>query len=181
MPKTIRIADHTSVDESALFKLIKEVYQTSLFMSEDFDEKFPSFSGFQNFLKQIDKIQGAFLLVALYDDQPAGYLVTEPKQTLRLKHTAWLNMGVLEVFRGKGIGKMLVDAAFERIQDEKTIEIVYLMVRADNFPAVKLYHQKGFETIATLEKDTKIGSQYFDGILMRNFASNLNISKIKKS
>ena len=65
---------------------------------------------------------------------------------------------------------MLVDAAIERIRDEKTIEIVYLMVRADNIAAVKLYQQKGFEILATLEKDTKIGSQYFDGILMRKFA-----------
>jgi len=48
------------------------------------------------------------------------------------------------------------------------------MVRADNFAAVKLYQQKGFETLATLEKDTKIGTQYFDGILMRKFASNMN-------
>ncbi len=79
-------------------------------------------------------------------------------------------MGVLEKYRGKGIGKMLVDAAIERIQDEKTIEIVYLMVRADNLAAVKLYQQKGFETLATLEKDTKIGRQYFDGILMRKFS-----------
>ena len=52
------------------------------------------------------------------------------------------------------------------------------MVRADNFPAIKLYQQKGFETLAALEKDTKIGSQYFDGILMRKFASKLNSSKI---
>ena len=54
------------------------------------------------------------------------------------------------------------------------------MVRADNFAAVKLYQQKGFETLATLEKDTKIGNQYFDGILMCKFASNLNTSKILK-
>jgi ribosomal protein S18 acetylase RimI-like enzyme len=54
------------------------------------------------------------------------------------------------------------------------------MVRADNFAAVKLYQQKDFETLATLEKDTKIGNQYFDGILMCKFASNLNTSKILK-
>ena len=54
------------------------------------------------------------------------------------------------------------------------------MVRADNFATVKLYQQKDFEPIATLEKYTKIGSQYFDGILMRKFASSLNSSKIKK-
>jgi len=44
------------------------------------------------------------------------------------------------------------------------------MVRADNLAAVKLYQQKGFETLVTLVKDTKIGHQYFDGILMRKFA-----------
>jgi ribosomal protein S18 acetylase RimI-like enzyme len=181
MPETIRIAGHKSVDENALFKLIREVYQSSPFMSEDFDEKFPSFSSFQDFLQKINKTTGAFLQVALSDDQPAAYLVIEPNQASRLKHTAWLNMGVLDVFRGKGIGNMLVDEAFEKIRDEKTIEIVYLMVRADNLPAVKLYQQKGFEIVAKLEKDTKIGSHYFDGILMRKFASNLNTSKIKKS
>jgi ribosomal protein S18 acetylase RimI-like enzyme len=73
---------------------------------------------------------------------------------------------------------MLVDAAFEKIRNEKNIEIVYLMVRADNFAAVKLYQQKSFETVAKLEKDTKIGNHYFDGILMRKFASSLNTSKI---
>jgi ribosomal protein S18 acetylase RimI-like enzyme len=169
MPEKIRIAGHTSVDESALFKLIGEVYQTSPYMSEYFDEKFPSFSAFQNFLQNINKTPGAFLFVALSDDLPAAYLVIEPKHASRLKHTAWLNMGVLEKHRAKGIGKMLVDAVFEKIRDENTIEIVYLMVRADNFAAVKLYQQKGFETLATLEKDTKIGNQYFDGILMRKF------------
>jgi len=170
MPETIRIAGHTSVDASALFKLIREVYQSSPFMSENFEEKFPSFSAFQDFLQNINKIPGAFLHVALSDNQPAAYLVIEPKQASRLKHTAWLNMGVLEKHHGRGIGKMLIDAAFEKIQSEKAIEIVYLMVRSDNHSAIKLYQQKGFEIVAKLEKDTKIGSQYFDGILMRKFA-----------
>jgi len=52
------------------------------------------------------------------------------------------------------------------------------MVRADNFPAIKLYQQKGFNTLAKLEKDTKIADEYYDGILMRKYASNLNSSKI---
>ncbi len=170
MLQKVRIAAHSTVEESGFYELIREVYKTSAFMSEDFDEKFPSFSIFQIFCRQVDQTPGGFLLVAIHDENPAGYLSLEPKRAFRLKHTAWLNMGVLEKHRGKGIGKMLVDASFEKIKTEKTIEILYLMVRADNFPAVNLYQQKGFETVATLEKDTKIGSQYFDGILMRKFA-----------
>lgn len=174
MLQKVRIADQSSFSIKPLYILIREVYKTSGFMSENFNEKFRSFTFFDNFLTNFEEIPGAFLLIAFVDDQPVGYISIEPKQASRLKHTAWLNMGVLEKHRGKGIGKMLIDEAFERIRDEKTIEIIYLMVRADNFAAVKLYQQKGFETLATLEKDTKIGTQYFDGILMRKFASNMN-------
>jgi ribosomal protein S18 acetylase RimI-like enzyme len=163
------IIDAKTIEISTLYTLIREVYKTSGFMSENFNEKFRSFTHFETFLTNFEETPGAFLLIAVDDDQPAGYLSLEPKKASRLKHTAWLNMGVLEKYRGKGIGKLLVDAAFEKIRDEKTIEILYLMVRAGNFAAVKLYQHKGFETLATLKKDTKIGNQYFDGILMRKF------------
>ena len=169
MVQKLRIADHSSCSIKTLYNLIRDVYQTSGFMSDEFNEKFRSFTFFETFLFDFEEMPGAFLLVAFDDEKPAGYLSLEPKRAFRLKHTAWLNMGVSEKHRGKGIGKMLVDAAFEKIKTEKIIEIVYLMVLADNFPAVKLYEQKGFENLATLEKDTKIGNEYFDGILMRKF------------
>ena len=41
------------------------------------------------------------------------------------------------------------------------------MVRADNVSAVRLYERNGFDSLASLAGDTKIGEQYFDGILMR--------------
>jgi len=43
------------------------------------------------------------------------------------------------------------------------------MVRLDNAPAVCLYKKMGFEELAVLSRDTKIGDAYFDGLLMRKF------------
>jgi ribosomal protein S18 acetylase RimI-like enzyme len=43
------------------------------------------------------------------------------------------------------------------------------MVRSDNDPAIRLYRNAGFEQLAVLDRDTKIGDSYRDGILMRKF------------
>jgi hypothetical protein len=43
------------------------------------------------------------------------------------------------------------------------------MVRADHETAVALYATAGFERLATLQRDTRIGERYFDGLLMRRF------------
>jgi ribosomal protein S18 acetylase RimI-like enzyme len=65
---------------------------------------------------------------------------------------------------------LFLNAAFEKIKTEEIIEIIYLMVRADNIPSIKLYKQKGFDFVAELEKDTKIGSKYYTENLMCKFA-----------
>jgi len=170
MVEKVRIAVYTAINAFTLYELVGEIYRISVFMSEDFDEKFPSFAAFQTFLSDFGQTPGAFLIVAIADDQTVGYLSIEPKRAKRLKHTAWLNMGVAEKYRGKGIGKLLLDSAIEKIDVEGIIEIIYLMVRAYNIPAIKLYTRKGFEIVATLEKDTKIGNEYYTGLLMRKFA-----------
>jgi len=99
------ITNSTSIEINTLYNLIGEVYKTSTFMSEYFDEKFPSFSAFQIFCRQVEQTPGAFLLMAFDDEKPAGYLSLEPKRASRLKHTACLNMGVLEKYRGKELAK----------------------------------------------------------------------------
>jgi RimJ/RimL family protein N-acetyltransferase len=63
----------------------------------------------------------------------------------------------------------MLQAALDRVAVEPAIEIVYLMVRSDNEAAVRLYLNAGFEQLAVLDRDTKIGDSYCDGILMRKF------------
>ena len=138
-------------------------------MSDDFDRKFPGVRQFDYHYNAMLNQPGSFLLVAMLDNRPVGYLVIEARSETRLSHTAFLNMGIVENLRRKGIGRQLTEAALQRAKTEGIIEIIYLMVRADHFGAIKLYESTGFDRLAILEKDTKFDGDYYDGLLMRRF------------
>jgi ribosomal protein S18 acetylase RimI-like enzyme len=154
-----------------LFAIIRHIYLTSGFMSDDFDQKFSGIGQFDNYYRDILRQPGSFLLVAMTGNRPVGYLVVEACKATRRSHTANLNMGIIENFREKGIGKQLVNEALRRVEDEGVIRIIYLMVRTDHMGAVRLYETAGFEKLVKLVKDTKIGNDYFDGLMMRKFVN----------
>lgn len=169
MQNQIIIKDFNDFEVGELYAIMRHIYLTSGFMSDNFDEKFPSIGFFKSYFSNLLKRNGSFILVAIFDDKPVGYIVLETNAASRLQHTAWLNMGVVDSFRGKGIGQQLLDAALRKALAGKIIEIVYLMVRSDHYGAVRLYEKSGFDRLAILERDTKIGDEYYDGILMRKF------------
>lgn len=151
----------------ATFGLIKSVYESTDSFSSDFGEDFPSPAALEGRLSEIEKLPGNLFLVSRENDELSGFLFVLPRRAGKLRHTADLNMGVLDKARRRGEGGRLLSAALSQLRLERIIEIVYLMVRADNHPALQLYRTRGFEEIARLARDTKIGEHYFDGILMR--------------
>jgi ribosomal protein S18 acetylase RimI-like enzyme len=156
-------------ETAEIFAIIRHIYITSEFMSDNFDRKFRNLMQFRDYYAGILKKAGSFMMVAMYEDKPVGFLVLEANPAERLQHTARLNMGIIDRYRRKGFGIQLVEAAIERSRSEAITEIIYLMVRADHLAAIQLYKKTGFEIIARLEKDTKIGHEYYDGLMMRLF------------
>ena len=169
MDDKITITQIKEFRSTSLYVLVRNIYLTSEFMSDDFDRKFQGVKQFKDYYTNMLRLPGSFLLGAFIDQGPLAYLSVEVNPATKLNHTATLNMGIVENFRGKGIGKKLVKAAIEKAKSEGIIEIFYLMVRADHNAAINLYESSGFKEIARLEKDTKISNEYFDGILMRMF------------
>ncbi|MCF8365282.1 MAG: GNAT family N-acetyltransferase [Bacteroidales bacterium] len=150
-----------------IFTLVRDVYLSSAFMSDHFDRKFPTIDSFADYYNNMLKQPGSFFMIAKIDNRAAGYLTLEVNPAQRLSHTAGLNMGIVEEHRGKGIGRALLNEAIQTAKTENIVEIIYLMVREDHTGAIKLYESSGFKKMAFLEKDTKIGTSYFTGILMR--------------
>jgi ribosomal protein S18 acetylase RimI-like enzyme len=169
MNQELSIREFKDFEAGEIYAIIRYIYRTSKFMSDDFDRKFPSVAQFKKHYENILGNPGSFLLVAIKEDKPVGYLALEANPAKNLYHTAMLNMGVVENFRGMGIGKFLLTEAINRAKKEDAIEIIYLMVRADHESAVQLYKKVGFDVLARLDKDTKIAGNYFDGLLMRKF------------
>ena len=166
MPLLIRPAHEVSI--TALNALFEEVYASTDGMCETLAEKFHDLPDFSTQLADIASRPGGQVLVAEDAGKLLGYLTLTPRRPAKLAHTADLSMGVASAARGRGIGKALLTAAMTRAC--APLEIIYLMVRADNSAAVRLYAAAGFETLARLENDTRIGTQHHDGLLMRAWA-----------
>jgi ribosomal protein S18 acetylase RimI-like enzyme len=161
------IKDFCCFSEDDLFALFEDVYSSSDAMSEVLADKYPEPQSLGRNVATIKSLPGAVTLAAGINRQPVAYVIVHPRRQARLQHTADLSMGVARSARGRGLGRLILQTALDQLRAESVIEIVYLMVRSDNASAIRLYENTGFETVAVLDHDTRIGDAYFDGILMR--------------
>jgi ribosomal protein S18 acetylase RimI-like enzyme len=166
---SLLIREFKELDIREIYSLVSDVYSTSEGMSETLEEKFPNLETFSRYLKVMSGRKGAVALAAETGGALCGYVTIMPRYQAKLSHTSDLNMGVHHGARGKGVGKMLLEEALKRASSSGFIEIIYLMVRSDNTPAIRLYEGMGFDRLAVLERDTKTSKGYFDGWLMRKF------------
>jgi len=163
------IKNFSSCSSAEVYTLFADVYSSSDGMSETLEEKYPDFASFERDFVALQSLPGAIALIAEIAHKPVAYAVIRPRPQSRLRHTADLNMGVARESRGQGIGRLILQAGIDRARATPGLEIVYLMVRSDNAPAICLYEKVGFDTLSVLDQDIKIKDSYFDGILMRIF------------
>lgn len=161
------IEDGSCVPLTTAYALMKSIYQSTDTFVADFADEFPSVEALRAYLAEVEARPGGVFLVARDGDEPVAFLLVKPRPQRKIGHTAELNMGVGAAMRGRGIAGCLLREALARLRDEGMVEIVYLKVRADNQAALRVYQRAGFEALATLVNDTRIGSRYYDGILMR--------------
>jgi ribosomal protein S18 acetylase RimI-like enzyme len=68
--------------------------------------------------------------------------------------------------RGKGIGKELIKKALEKLENNKAITKISLLVVATQKEAIEIYKKYGFEINGKLKKELKIGSEFLDVLVM---------------
>ena len=166
------IREFRDYDAHEIYALVSDVFTTSDMMSETLEEKFPTPESFQRYMTELENRPGSVALVAEVEGELCGYLTILPRYPAKLRHTSELTMGVHHAARGQGIGKLLLKAALQRVQESGDLEIIYLMVRADNTAAIRLYETMGFDHVALLRNDTKTPDGYYNGCLMRKFVKN---------
>lgn len=84
-----------------------------------------------------------------------------------VSHVAYVwGVYVRDSFRGKGIGKKLLQAVLDEIQRNPEIEKANLNVNKNQIAAVKLYESLGFQIAGTLHKELKVNGEYFDEYVM---------------
>jgi ribosomal protein S18 acetylase RimI-like enzyme len=103
--------------------------------------------------------------VAIADGKVIGWcdIALKPRPTLR--HSGVLGMGVLSEYRGRGIGRALIDATLQAA-GASGISRIELTVRVDNEPAKRLYERFGFVTEGLCKRHMRVDGEFKDSWLM---------------
>ncbi len=106
-----------------------------------------------------------FLLVAEADDRIVGYISAQKGDFNRTVHSAYIVVGILRNYRGKGIGTEF----FRRLDvwaEEKKITRLELTVICENEVAKHLYEKNGFEIEGIKRKSVLVDGNYLDEFYM---------------
>ncbi|UPW00118.1 helix-turn-helix domain-containing GNAT family N-acetyltransferase [Halorussus gelatinilyticus] len=98
-------------------------------------------------------------------DDVVGWVHLYAPELDKLAHTAELTVGVLDDYRGHGIGSHLLARGLEWA-GSNGYEKVYNSVPSANETAIEFLSEHGWETEAVREDHYKIGGEYVDEVMM---------------
>ena len=125
-------------------------------------------------LDQVAEFQGGLIrdnypvFYALEGERVIGWCDISVTANPRLNHRGSLGMGLIDGYRGQGLGSKLMDAALKHAQ-KIGLEKVELHVYTSNLAAIALYRRFGFEQEGLIKKYRKLEGRYFDCIMMGKF------------
>ncbi|CEG32494.1 GNAT family N-acetyltransferase [Peribacillus castrilensis] len=151
--------------------LMKQVETEADFMLMEPGERKGSSEQQRKWLERMDKESNSTVLVAEQEGgQLVGYLAVIGGDTRRTKHSAYLVIGILKEYTGRGIGTKL----FQRLEEwaiTHNILRLELTVVTQNEAGVSLYKKMGFEIEGikgnSLMKDDTLFDQYFMSKLLK--------------
>ena len=103
--------------------------------------------------------------VAVVDDRVVGWCDVLPKDRPTRRHSGVLGIGLIEPFRGRGIGSALMTATVDAAL-RKGFRRIELTVRTDNARAKRVYEKLGFTVEGRLRNDLLVDGEYVDTLLM---------------
>jgi putative acetyltransferase len=103
--------------------------------------------------------------VALEADRVVGWADIFPSWADAISHCGQVGMGVLPEYRGRGIGRRLIDACIAKAW-QSGITRIELEARADNERAIHLYERIGFSKESTKKRAMRFDGVYYDAFQM---------------
>ncbi|WP_306055982.1 GNAT family N-acetyltransferase [Natronococcus wangiae] len=119
----------------------------------------------EDVLLRHNEFESRMFFVATVDDDVVGWAHLHTPNLEKLSHTAELTVGVLEEYRGMGIGSQLLDRALEWVRS-RGHEKVYQSVPSTNEDAIEFFEDRGWEIESVRENHYKLGDEYIDEVMM---------------
>lgn len=146
---------------TSFYETLREVAAERVYIEMLEPFPFPVVSEFQNGLIKNDLPS----YYAVDGDRVVGWVDVSTGTNPRLNHRGSLGMGLLQGYRGQGVGSQLMSAALEHAK-KAGLEKVELHVYTSNLAAIALYRRFGFEHEGLIKKYRKLDGRYFDCLMM---------------
>lgn len=112
-----------------------------------------------------DDVESRVFFVATVNDEVVGWTHLRSPEVEKLSHTAELTTGVLEEYRGYGLGGRLLERGLEWATSQG-YERVYQSIPSTNEGAIEFLEGHGWEVEAVREGHYKIDDEYVDEVMM---------------
>lgn len=103
--------------------------------------------------------------VALAGSKVVGWCDVLRVERHAMAHSGVLGIGIVDGYRGKGVGRALLEAALARAR-RVGLTRVELTVRADNRRAIALYRKFGFVREGVKRSAVRVDGRYYDLLSM---------------
>lgn len=110
-------------------------------------------------------VSNLLMLIAEEEGNIVGFLTAERGFANRIKHSAYVVIGILESYRGRKIGTKLFEELDKWAEDNRIIRLE-LTVMAHNEGAIGLYEKMGFRKEGLKEKSLIVDGKYVDEYYM---------------
>lgn len=151
-------------DADNMLKMLLELDKETEYMLFEADERPNDINRVKAMINQ--SINGDnLLLISTEDDNIIGFLSAQRGIIRKIKHTAYIVVGIREKFRGKGIGKKLF-CELDLWAKENNISRLELTVMCPNSMAKQLYEKNGFEVEGTKRNSIFMNGKYIDEYYM---------------
>ena len=151
-------------DADNMLKMLLELDKETEYMLFEADERPNDINRVKAMINQ--SINGDnLLLIATEDYNIIGFLSAQRGIIRKIKHTAYIVVGIREKFRGKGIGKKLF-CELDLWAKENNISRLELTVMCPNSMAKQLYEKNGFEVEGTKRNSIFMNGKYIDEYYM---------------
>lgn len=119
----------------------------------------------EDVLLRHNEVEERMFFVATVGDDVVGWVHLAGSELEKLAHTAKLTVGVIETYRGHGIGSHLLERGLEWAAS-RGYEKLYNSAPATNDRAIAFLEDRGWEVDARRTDHYRLGDDYVDEVMM---------------
>ncbi|OFI49320.1 hypothetical protein BG261_01690 [Floricoccus tropicus] len=160
---TVKIIKNKQIEADKLFQLMSTLDKETNYMLYQPEERKYDRKKLETFIQNTS--ENGLILVAEEDSEYNGYIFAQVTPLTKIKHSAYLVIGVLSDHAGQGLGSELLAQVIDwaRVSGIHRLE---LTVVTENSAAIGLYKKFGFIQEGVKKDSLLVNGRYYDEFYM---------------